>query len=108
MTLEEKVELLEKENAELKQQIEELQRIAMKTVMNFNYAKVSFLINEQPRSISELAVIMLTDNRTISQWLHQLKSRFNAIITTLNDGKKKLENPEDFEETWAKFSYFEE
>ena len=68
-------------------------RAANSGSMNPAYIELLAHIVEGPKSISELAELMMRENRTISQWLHALKVRHGANIITLADGRKYLTNP---------------
>lgn len=66
------------------------------------YVEMLTHLCEGPKSISELAELMLRDNRTISQWLHAVKVKHSADIITLADGKKQLVNAEQMRGQLAK------
>ena len=54
------------------------------------YFQLAQLLLEEPKSISELSEHFGRDPRLISQWLFQLKTRYDAEIMTFPDGKKGL------------------
>lgn len=81
-----RIEELEAEIAEMKQ-----------AKVNPVYTELLNHLVEGPKTISELAELMVRENRTISQWLHAVKVKYGANIITLADGKKQLMNPEDFQ-----------
>lgn len=88
--MEQEVIRLREENAQL--------RMAQSGGMNPLYRELIDHLIAGPKTISQLAELMARDNRTISQWLHQVKTRFSARIITLSHGEKQLENPALFEE----------
>ena len=71
-------------------------RAANSGSMNPAYIELLAHLVEGPKSISELAELMMRENRIVSQWLHALKVRHGANIITLADGRKYLTNPEAF------------
>lgn len=85
---------LEQEIEDLAQKLRECP--AMRGGMNATCRRILQEIHEEPKTISELAEILAKENRIISQWLYQLKSRFGVEIVTLHDGRKMLANPETF------------
>lgn len=88
--LEAEVKRLREENSQLRQ--------ARNTGMNPVYKELVDHLVSGPKTISQLAELMMRDNRTISQYIHQLKTRYAAEIITLNKGEKQLMNPQIFDE----------
>lgn len=82
--------------AELEKDLEAA-RAANAGTMNPVYTELLAHLIDGPKSISELAGLMTRENRTISQYLHALKVRYGADITTLNDGRKQLMNAQIFQ-----------
>lgn len=89
--LESEVKRLREENAQLK--------AAQGAGMNPFYREMIDHLIAGPKTISQLAELMSRDNRTISQWIHQVKARYGAEIITLSKGEKQLANPQIFLET---------
>ena len=89
--MEQEVKRLREENAKL--------RAIQSGGMNPLYRELIDHLVAGPKTISQLAELMIRDNRTISQWLHQVKLRFGAEIITLNKGEKMLTNPDLFAES---------
>lgn len=81
--------------AELESEIKTI-RATNSNSINPAYQELLVHLVEGPKSISELAELMVRENRTVSQWLHALKVRHGANIITLADGRKHLTNPEIF------------
>ena len=86
--LEAEVKRLREENAQL--------RAAQGAGMNPCYRELIDHLIAGPKTIGQLAELMTRDNRTISQWIHQIKIRHGAEIITLNKGEKQLANPQVF------------
>lgn len=86
--LEEEVKRLREENSKLRQET--------KAGINPVYLELVKHLIDGPKTISQLAELMTRENRTISQYLHQLKVKFAAEIITLNRGEKQLLNPQVF------------
>ena len=86
---------------ELEEEIKTI-RAANSSSINPAYQELLAHLVEGPKSISELAELMMRENRTVSQWLHALKARYGANIITLADGRKFLTNPEIFVDTLEK------
>lgn len=86
--LEAEVKRLREENAQLK--------AAQGAGMNPCYRELINHLITGPKTIGNLAELMTRDNRTISQWLHQIKTRHGAEIITLTKGEKQLANPQIF------------
>ena len=78
--------------AELESEIKTI-RAANSSSINPAYQELLVHLVEGPKSISELAELVVRENRTVSQWLHALKVRHGANIITLADGRKYLTNP---------------
>ena len=87
------IRILQEENEALKAQITAL--TAAKRPRRDLLVLVKLLI-EAPRTVPELSLAMEKETRLVSQWLHSLKTRYNANIYTLADGKKALHNAEEF------------
>ena len=87
--LEAEVKRLREENVQL--------RVA-KRGMNPLYREMIDHLIAGPKTISQLAELMMRDNRAISQWLHQIKMRYEAEIITLSNGEKQLANAQFFVE----------
>ena len=94
----EEIEALLAENKRLH---EENAKLRKEKVIGMNplYREVIDHLISGPKTISQLCELMARDNRTISQWLHQLKQKFGAEIITLSKGEKQLANPEYFDNT---------
>ena len=106
MTLQEaldQIKHLEAQNLSLLAQLAETHKSCVVRV-NPVYAELIAHLTKGPRSISELAEQMVRENRSVSQWLHSLKSKYGADIITLADGRKQLMNPEHFDKEEFRFS----
>ena len=86
--LEAEVKRLREENAQLK--------AAQENSINPVYRELIDHLLTGPKTIGQLAELMTRDNRTISQYIHQIKTRHGAEIITLNKGEKQLANPQLF------------
>lgn len=92
------IRMLQEENEALKAQI--MKQTSAKRPHQNLINLIKTLI-EAPKTVPELSRVMEKETRLISQWLHTLKTKHNANIYTLADGKKALQNPDDFT-SWLK------
>ena len=83
---------LEQKNQQLEHELA-AEKNKRNTINGF-HQEVLDLLNTRPMTISEIAEEMNRDNRTISQYIHVLKSRHGFNIITLSDGRKQLILPE--------------
>ena len=88
-----KINMLEQDNAELRHRIAVLtSRKAPRPAL----VEMIRLLDEAPRTVPELSALLNQESRLISQWLHQLKTKYNAEVITYSTGKKGILNIDIF------------
>lgn len=90
--LEQENELLKARIASLEHELTLAKALAVPRTHNPLHHELARLLMAEPRSISELAEHFNREPRLISQWIFQLKSKHQAQIITMADGKKSLVN----------------
>lgn len=84
------LEQLIKENAKLKEELEIERNKRIPSDINNNYVQLYLLLRDGDYTIMELAEHLMIDQRTVSQWLYQLKQRYGAKINISHEKKRHI------------------